>query len=99
MKNKSGQTVIEYLVIGGIILLIIGLCLFPIFNKYVFGNKSIVDFKQNFNVAYVLGDSNMFDRVKIKAWKDYENSDSIQIIDINGKPIYTHLRNVKLTKE
>ena len=41
----------------------------------------------------------MFERVKIKAWKDWEKSDAIQVIDENGKPIYTHLRNVKLTKE
>ena len=98
MNNKSGQTFIEWIIVGGIILVIF-VCVFCIFNKYIFGNKQFVDFKQNFNVAYVLGDSNMFERVKIKAWKDYENSDSIQVIDENGKPIYTHLRNVKLTKE
>ena len=98
MNNKSGQAFIEWLIIG-VILLAIFVCTFGIFNKYIFGNKQIVDFKQNFNVAYVLGDSNMWDRVKIKAWKDYENSDAIQVIDENGKPIYTHLRNVKLTKE
>lgn len=98
MKNKSGQTAIEYIVIGGIILVIIG-CLFPIFNKYVFGNKQLIDFKQNFNVAYVLGDNGKFEKMNIKAWKDWEKSDAIQIIDMNGKPIYTHLRNVKLTRE
>ena len=99
MNNKSGQTFIEWLVIIGVTILIIGGCTFGIFNKYIFGNKQFVDFKQNFNVAYVLGNNGKFERMKIKAWKDYENSDSIQVIDENGKPIYTHLRNVKLTKE
>lgn len=89
----------DKLVIFLISAMILVAATFGIFNKYVFGNKQIIDFKQNFNVAYVLGDSNRFEKVRIKAWKDWENSDSIQIILEDGTPIYTHLRNVKLTKE
>jgi hypothetical protein len=99
MKNrKSGQTFVEWLVAIAI-LLVVGTAIFGVVNKYVVGNKQFVDFKQKFNVAYVLSDSNKFERVKIKAWKDWENSDSIQVIKEDGTPIYTHLRNVKLTCE
>ena len=99
MNNKSRQAFIELLIIIGVIVIVIDICTFGIFNKYIFGNRQIVDFKQNFNIAYVLADNGKFERMKIKAWKDWENSDSIQVIDENGKPIYTHLMNVKLTHE
>lgn len=83
--------IIVFLLIGGIFFIII--------KDYVIGNKQLIDFNQNFNVAYIMGDSNRFERVRIKAWKDWENSDAVQIILENGTPIYTHLHNVKLTKE
>lgn len=89
----------EKLIVILVSLFVLGLVTFGIFNKYIFGNKQFVDFKQSFDTAYVIGDNNKFEKVKIKGWKDYENSDSIQIILENGTPIYTHLRNVKLTKE
>lgn len=99
MKNrKSGQTFVEWLVVIAI-LLVFGTVIFSVVNKHVVGNKQFVDFKQKFNVAYVLSDSNKFEKVKIKAWKDWENSDSIQVIKEDGTPIYTHLCNVKLTCE
>ena len=89
----------EKIIAALIILFIVGLATFGIFNKYVFGNKQFIDFKQNFNVAYIMGDNNKFDKVRIKSWNDYENSDSIQIILEDGTAIYTHLVNVKLSKE
>lgn len=67
--------------------------------KYVVGNKQFFDFEQNFNVAYIMSNGGKFERVRIKAWKDYDKSDSVQVILENGTPVYTHLRNVKLTKE
>ena len=92
------ETVLKKTIIG-VILLIIALALVPIANRHIFGNKQFFDFKQNFNTAYILSDGGKFEKVRIKAWKDYENSDSIQVIIEDGTPIYTHLRNVKLTKE
>jgi len=86
--------------LGAIIFLIImGIGAFGLFNKYVIGNKQFVDFKQNFNTAYIMSNSNTFDRVRIKAWKDWDDSDAVQVILTDGTPIYTHLRNVKLTVE
>ena len=65
-----------------IAMVVIGLFIvFGFFSKHIIGNKQIIDFNhQRFNVAYVLGDSNKWEKVHIKAWKDWENSDSVQII-------------------
>ena len=98
MKSRNGVTFIEIAVVIGILTIFFG-TLFGVFNKYVLGNRQIVDFKHNFNVAYVLSDNGKFERVKIKAWKDWQDSDAIQVIDENGHLIYTHLMNVKLVHE
>ena len=85
---------------GAVILIIVVIAIFGFISKHIFGNKQIIDFNhQNFKVAYVLGDSNKWERVQIKAWKDWEKSDSIQIITEDGNAIYTHLRNVKLMEK
>ena len=98
-NQKIGQTAIEVLVVIGIVL-IIGGCIFGWMSKHVFGNKQIIDFNhQRFNVAYVLSDSNVWEKVKIKAWKDWKDSDAIQIVTTDGNAIYTHLRNVKLCEK
>ena len=97
-SRKSGQTVIEWLAIA-IIAIVILVPVGVFINRCIVGNKQIVDFKQNFNAAYVKGDSNIWTRVEIKAWKDYSNSDSVQIVMPDGKTIYTHLSNVKLVQE
>lgn len=83
----------------GIIVVIVLVMLFGIFNKYVFGNKQFVDLKQNYNVAYVMGDDNKFEKISIVKWNDWENSDAVQVVTPDGRAIYTHLRNVKLTRE
>lgn len=99
MKTRKGTTGIEVCVVIGILLIV----LLPVFGwltRHVFGNKQIIDFNhQNFNVAYVLGDDGKWERIGIKAWKDWEQSDAVQIIKKDGNAIYTHLRNVKLCAE
>ena len=98
-KNTSGQTLTEVIVIVGI-LAIVSACVFGFFSKHVLGNKQVIDFNhQRFTTAYVLGNSNIWEKVSIKAWKDWEDSDAIQIITPGGKAIYTHLSNVKLVQE
>ena len=87
-------------VVIGVIIIVLGIVTFGFFSKHIFGNKQIIDFNhQKFNVAYILGDSNKWEKVNIKAWKDWENSDSIQVITEDGKAIYTHLMNVKLMEK
>ena len=98
-NKKTDLTLAEVIIITGIIAVVSVVC-FGFFSKHVFGNKQIVDFNhQKFTTAYVLGDSNVWEKVSVKAWKDWENSDSIQIVTPDGKAIYTHLRNIKLVQE
>lgn len=98
-SNKNGQTMVEAMVVIAIVAILAGI-VFGFCSKHVFGNKQIVDFNhQKFTTAYVLGDSNVWEKVSVKAWKDWDNSDSIQIVTPDGKAIYTHLRNVKLVQE
>lgn len=98
-KTRKGQTAVEVMVVISIVA-IIGACIFGWCSKHVWGNKQIVDFNhQRFNVAYVLGDDGKWEKVKIKAWKDWQQSDSVQIIKTDGNALYTHLRNVKLCAE
>ena len=94
MDDKQGC------IVACVITLFITLVVFGFFSKYIFGNKQIIDFNhQKFNVAYVKGNSNIWERVQIKAWKDWEKSDSIQVITEDGNVIYTHLSNVKLMEK
>lgn len=96
---KKGVTIIEFLVVIGIIGILLSV-LFSFCSKYIVGNKQIVDFNhQRFNVAYVRVNSNNWERVKIKAWKDWKDSDAVQIVKPDGNAIYTHLCNVKLCAE
>ena len=93
---KRGQTIVEVIVVVAIIAIIVAV-IFGFGSKHIVGNKQIIDFnRQKFEVAYVLGDDNKWEKVRIKAWKDWENSDSIQIVREDGSYLYTHLRNVKL---
>jgi hypothetical protein len=82
-----------------IVIAVLWLVGFGVWNEYISGNKQFVDFNQKFNTAYVCFPDNHSEKIKIKKWNDYKNSDSIQIIDENGKPYYTHLKNVLLTEE
>ena len=96
---KRGTTFIELLVVIGILGCLLG-AVFSFGSKHVIGNKQIIDFNhQRFNVAYVRVDGNNWERVKIKAWKDWNDSDAVQIIKLDGNAIYTHLCNVKLCAE
>lgn len=99
MKMKKGFTAIELLVVIGILGILFA-TVFSFGAKHVVGNKQIIDFNhQRFNVAYVRVDNNTWEKVKIKAWKDWKDSDAVQIIKHDGNAIYTHLCNVKLCAE
>lgn len=59
------------------------------------GNWQIVDTTWNYNYAIVqLPDGRIIEGT-VDGWKDYENSDSVQV-KIDGDTYYTHLSNVAL---
>lgn len=96
---KRGQTLVEALVGVAIICILLGV-IFSFGSKHIVGNKQIVDFnRQRFSAAYVKGDDGKWEKVQVKVWKDWDNSDSIQIVKPDGSYIYTHLVNVKLVSE
>ena len=86
-------------IIGAILLSLACLVGFGIYRDNIHGNKQFLDMKTRFNTAYILGDDCKFEKCRISAWNDYADSDSVQVILEDGTPIYTHLRNVKLTNE
>ena len=81
-----------------VLVVVIVVC-WNVFKNNIYGNKQFIDLKTDFNVAYVLGDDGKFERKRIKAWNDWKDSDAVQVVLEDGTAIYTHLRNVKLTKE
>lgn len=96
---KRGQTLVKVLVVIVIIGILLGV-VFSFGSKHIVGNKQIIDFnRQRFNAAYVKGDDGKWEKVQVKAWKDWDNSDSIQIVKPDGSYIYTHLANVRLVSE
>ena len=98
-KTRYGSTIVEWAIVLGILVV---LCI-PIFGwcaKHIYGNKQIIDFNhQKFNVAYVLADNGKWEKMKIRAWKDWQKSDAVQVIREDGTAVYTHLVNVKLCEE
>jgi len=66
--------------------------------NYVVGNKLWQDKYQTFNVAYILGDDNKWERVPIKTWIQL-NAHECQVTTTNDIPIYTSFSNIKLTLE
>lgn len=78
------------------VLIVLIASTFNIFNKHIFGNKQYMDFKQTFRYAIMEIDGKTV-KLKIKAWKDWEQSDAIQFITEDGQTYYTHLNRVLLT--
>lgn len=58
-------------------------------------NKQVVDVHYSFNKAIIDG----VGEVSVSSWKDYDNSDSIQITTKDGVTYYTHLSKVILLKD
>ena len=58
-------------------------------------NKQIIDLDYNYNYALIDG----VGEVKVKSWNDYENSDMIQVTDVDGVVYLTHSSRVILMKK
>ena len=65
--------------------------------KYMGGcNRQILDLKMNFTKAHVRWPDGKAEVIDIKKWKDYNDSDQIQIIDKSGKVYLFHSVNIVL---
>ena len=59
-------------------------------------NRQILDLKMNFTKAHVRWPDGKAEVIDIKKWKDYNDSDQIQIIDKSGKVYIFHSSNIVL---
>lgn len=61
---------------------------------------TLIDTSYNFNYAYIFtpDGGNTFARGKVEQWKDWDNSDMLQV-KIDGKVYYTHSSNIILVQE
>lgn len=62
-------------------------------------NQQIFDTTYKFDKAFIKISDEQTIEVDVKTWGDYENSDTIQIIDTDGNVYLTHYSNVVLVKE
>jgi hypothetical protein len=75
---------------------LIGMILFGTVILTGCGNKTVLDTKYTFNKAKIYIGNEVIE-LEVAQWKDYDDSDQIQIIDKNGKVYLTHASNVLLT--
>ena len=63
------------------------------------GNRSVgMDTIQTFDrYKIIIGDDTI--EGKIKSWRDFENSDVVQIMDTDGTVYLTHYRNALLVRD
>lgn len=61
-------------------------------------NMQVIDITYSYEYAYVALPNGEWVEGKLTGWKDYENSDVVQIV-INGKTYLTHYENVVLVSD
>ena len=61
-------------------------------------NQQLFDTTYSFEYGYVSLPNGEVIEGKVSSWKDYEDSDSIQVV-IDGITYYTHINNVVLISE
>jgi len=62
------------------------------------GNQQLFDTTWNFNRAIIVVGTKSYE-VEVQSWKDFENSDMIQVRTRDGKTYLTHSSNVLLIQE
>ena len=61
-------------------------------------NYDIVDLRYHFDTAYVSIPGQEPKEVKLRSWKDYDQSDTVQVEDRDGNVYLTHYCNVVLVR-
>jgi len=86
MKNRAFKILIATI----LIIIIIG--------SFTACNMQIIDTKWSFDYAYIdLGNGNIIEG-HVDSWKDWDDSDMIQVTMFDGKTYFTHSSNVVLIK-
>jgi hypothetical protein len=62
-------------------------------------NQAMFDTTYKFDRAIIKISEEQIIEIQVKTWQDYENSDTVQIMDTNGNVYLTHYSNVVLIKE
>ena len=62
-------------------------------------NRQVFDVKWKFSKAYVRISDSQTEEVKVKSWRDYSNSDMVQVTSEDGKTYLTHSVNIILVAE
>ena len=63
------------------------------------GNKQYIDLNRDYNKAIIKLQNGEVAEVEVKQWRDYENSEQIQVISMDGKVYLTSSYNCTLIKE
>lgn len=92
-RGRRGFTTMELLIVAGVLLTIMTLLLKGC-------NRQIVDLNWDFRRAVVRdGFGNLSGTVNIKSWRDYDQSDMVQITTDKGQVILTHSTNIILLRD
>ena len=96
-KLKVDVTDIITLILTSILalLIILFMCIVIYTTFCGCGNTQLVDTTYKYDRAYINLNGD-WKEVKVASWRDYDQSDSIQIKTTDGKSYYTHLTNVVL---
>lgn len=73
-----------------ILVIILGLC--------ACGNRQLIDTTYSYEYAYVQLPGGKVVEGKISSWKDWEDSDTVQVV-IGGKTYLSHYSNIVLVSE
>jgi hypothetical protein len=74
------------------------LCAFACSAEASIFNKALIDTTWSFEYAYVYSGTHLIACGKVQSWKDFENSDCVQV-KIKDKVYLTHFSNVILVSE
>lgn len=64
----------------------------------IYGNKQMFDMTYNFNKVMIALPDGRVVSGKLSSWRDYENSDQIQVV-VDGDTYLTHISNVVLIQD
>jgi len=62
-------------------------------------NRQVLDLKYKFSKAYVRWPDGSMKVISVSKWRDYQNSDQIQVIDEKGTVYLFHSANIVLVNE